>query len=101
MNSGLLVGVFDLGTALFEAHVRAAGFRADPALPDDRITFRSKSYGEVAGRALAGSEMLMKHSVRWRKTHAMSPVDALEIAVTLVPEKRIAATMDEEDVQAG
>src|SRR5262245_54252231 len=101
MDAWILILVLDLGAALLDADVGAPAFRADPALEHDRIALGPEADGDIARRTGAGAEMLVEHVVGRREAHAMAPVDALEIAVALVPEQRVPRAVDEEDVQAG
>src|SRR5207249_2840061 len=101
MDARVLVGVFDLGAAFLDAHVSAAAFRADAALPDDGIALGAEPDGDIARGPLAGVEVLVEHAVRWREAHAVPPIDALKVAVALVPKECIAGAVDKEDVQAG
>ena len=101
MDARILIRIFDLGAAFLDADIGAAAFRADAALLDDRIAFRPKADGEIAGRTRAGIEMLVEHALRRRKDHAVTPFDALEIVVAFVPEQGETGAMNKEDVQPG
>src|SRR5215467_977713 len=101
MDAWILILILDLGAAFLDAYVGASAFRADPALEHDRIALGAETDGDIARRPGAGAEVLVEHVVGRRETHAVAPVDALEIPVALVPEQRVARAVDEEDVQAG
>ena len=84
MNAGILVLVLDLPSAVAYVDIHAHEHRA--FLSDHWIAEPAQCDSEVSGRRRAGVEMLVIHTVGWRKDDAVIPVHTNEVRIVFVPQ---------------
>ena len=89
--------VLDLAAAVLDADVHA---REDPAfVGGEGIAQAAEGDGEVARRIGRGVEMLVNHLVGRREHPAVLPVDAHEILLAFIPQKREPMPRHRENVE--
>src|ERR1051326_395196 len=88
VNSRILVGVLDLPSSFLNRN-GAAPLGTTSPYRHERVAAAANVAGEIAGRLIAGIEMLMKHPKRRRVHDPMPPGDLLEIGIPLKPEQAV------------
>ena len=99
MDAWILVLVFDLATAVLDAHVHPQEHVA--LVGGERVAQAAEGDGEVARGIGCRIEVLVEHLVRRREHPAMFPIDAHEVLCALVPQQRETVAGDGEDVKVG